>query len=197
MYKQSLLLMLLIFPMLLIPQHVRAAELLFKATHDQKTIEVWVNPQSEDLNVVEGTIKFSGPAAEGLTAQVENGQSILPMWPTPPLYNRDSQTIEFVGGVPDGFTTEGLLFILKLSPTKLGDLEIDYVEGAGYLNDGLGTKVAITSDTFTVTQNEVGSDQSRDDFSDSRTFAYATIILLVIVCGVVILRYVFKKSYTQ
>jgi hypothetical protein len=197
MYKQSLVIMLLMSPMLLIPQHVRAAELLFKATHDQNTIEVWVDPQSKEINVVEGAIKFSGGATDGLIVHVENGQSILPMWPTPPLYNRDSQTIEFVGGVPDGFTTEGLLFRLKLSPTKLGDLEIDYVDGAGYLNDGLGTKVAITSDTFTVTQNEVGSDQSRDDFSDSRTFAYATIILLVIACGAVILRYVFKKSYTQ
>ncbi len=197
MYKQSLVTVLLVSSLFLVPQYVRAAELLFKAASDQKTIEVWVNPQSKEMNVVEGTIRFSGPAADGLMVHVENGQSILPIWPNSPLYNENSQTIEFVGGVPNGFTTEGLLFRLKLYPTKTGTLEIDYVDGAGYLNDGVGTKEAITSETFMVDLNEAEGEGLGNDSSGSLKFAYATIILLVIVCGFVILRYVFKKSRTQ
>lgn len=198
MYKRSLVMMLLVLSLLLTPQYLRAAELLFKAAPDQKTIEVWVDPQSKEMNVVEGTIKFSGAAADGLVVQVENGQSILPIWPTPPLYNKDNKVIEFVGGVPDGFTNEGLIFRLKLFPTKSGDLEIDFVDGAGYLNDGLGTKEVIVSEKFVVNLNETEADRTNTDQSSSHQFAYVIIILLMIAGGgVVVLKYVFKKSHTQ
>jgi hypothetical protein len=180
---------------LLCPQYLLAAELLFKAAPDQRTIEVWVDPQSKELNVVEGTIKFSGPATDGLIVQVENGHSILPIWPTPPLYNENDKAIEFVGGVPGGFSNEGLIFKLIISPTTFGDLEIEYVDGAGYLNDGAGTKEEIASQKFVVTLNEAEADRSNNDSSRSHTFAYVIIILLVIGGGVVIFKYVFKKRY--
>ena len=183
--------------LLLSPQYLLAAELLFKATPDQRTIDVWIDPQSKELNVVEGTIKFSGPATEGLVVQIENGESILPIWPTPPLYNEDNNVIEFVGGVPGGFTNEGLIFRLKISPTTFGDLEIEYVDGAVYLNDGAGTKEVIASEKFVVNVNEAEAGRSNNDSSSSHTFAYVIIILLMIGGGVVILKYVFKKSYAQ
>lgn len=197
MYKRFFVSVFLVSPLLLTPQYLWAAELLFKVAPDQKTIEVWVDPQSKEMNVVEGTIQFSGFASEGLLAQVENGQSILPVWPTPPLYDEDNKAIEFVGGVPNGFNVEGLLFRVKLSPAMSGDLIVAYEDGAGYLNDGNGTKEVITSEPLKMTMRGEGESEMGKDLSGPTTFTYATIILLIGVIGFVIFRYVFKRNHKQ
>ncbi len=189
------------------PQQVFAAELLFEQSSDGQAIEVRVNPQSKEMNVVEGTIQFSGPGSDGLSVQIENGHSIFPIWPTPPQYDENTKSIMFVGGVPNGFSEEGLLFRLQLSQTIPGDLQIAYVDGVGYLNDGQGTTETISSQSLAihVDTNVETSEMPADtddvstisaDASPSNKSKYVTIILLGVVVGIVV-RYVFKKKYKQ
>jgi len=148
----------------IMPQIVFGAELTFKVVpgagvNDNTTlVEVRIDPESKKLNVVEGTIRFSGPATENLSVQIENGNSVLPLWPTPPQYIADEKAIHFIGGIPDGFDSEGLLFIMRISSSVAGDLGISYTDGSVYLNDGKGTKENIFSKSL-----QISLDQSSDN----------------------------------
>ncbi len=194
---------------ILMPRSAFAAELLFSASADSRTVEVHIDPQSKSLNVVEGKIRFSGPGADGLTVRIENGQSILPIWPTPPLYDEQDKSISFVGGVPNGFNAKGLLFRLQISQTKPDDLTIAYVDGNAYLNDGKGTKESVSSNplelraandgTATATNDNNKNDNNANNYSQDsgNAFKYATIILLIAIVLYVIFHNAYKKSYKK
>ena len=102
--------------LLLAPQSISAAELNFNLKSSgsgdskQSVVEVRINPQSKRLNLIEGKIKFTGSMTDKMSVQVENGNSVLSIWPVPPIYNDKDKSIGFIGGKPDGFQNEGLLF---------------------------------------------------------------------------------------
>lgn len=179
--------------LMLVPQSIFAAELYFKASPNNDFVDVRIDPQSKNLNVVEGEVKFSGSATEGLVVQVENGQSILPIWPTPPHYDADKKSIIFTGGVPNGFNIEGLLFRLRFSPVSSGNLNISY-EGNAYLNDGKGTKDDVSSKYLEININKNGYDKKTSNFVIPK---YVIITLLAIAVFVFIYKYVFKKKNKQ
>ena len=176
---------------LLMPQSTFAAELTFKNISNTETgnhttlVEVRIDPQSKSLNVVEGEIRFSGSASDGLSVQIENGHSILSLWPTPPQYDAGKKSISFIGGVPDGFSDEGLLFYLRLSPTANGNLDISYTNGSAYLNDGKGTKEAVYSKYLKIF---IGENQYQIKIK------YGIIILVMVAVLIVIFKYGFKKK---
>jgi hypothetical protein len=180
--------------LVLVPQSASAAELIFKAISNAE-IEVYVDPQSKSLNVVEGTIEFSGAASEGLSVQVENGQSILPLWPTPPQYDKNTRSIVFTGGVPNGFDAEGLLFRLRLSPTTPGSLSISYANGSTYLNDGKGTAEPISSRPLKIYVDEGMSSETSEAPSGSNEYKYTIITLLAIITLFTIFKYGLKKPH--
>ncbi len=166
------------------PLSMHAAELKFNVVPvsgvaDSVTrVDVRIDPQSKRLNVVEGVIQFGGPASDNLTVQVENGQSMLPMWPTPPQYDPRTKSIRFTGGVPNGFESEGLLFRLLISSTVTGDFTMSYTEGSAYINDGKGTKEPMKATPLTI---QAGVSGSTDNSSRSSTYTYGIIIVLIIV----------------
>jgi hypothetical protein len=144
------------------PQSIWAAELNFNVKSDkagdnkQTVVEVRVNPQSKRLNLIEGKIKFTGSMTEHMSVQVENGNSVLSIWPVAPIYNEKDMSISFMGGKPDGFQNEGLLFILKITSSGVGNLNISYADGSVYLNDGKGTKESVYSKSVQVNSNQDG-----------------------------------------
>lgn len=163
-----------------IPQSMNAAELLFKVNDNvdintPKIVEVYIDPQAKKLNVIEGTIKFSGSILDTVAVQIENGQSILSLWPTPPQYNEVEHSISFIGGVPSGFDTKGLLFRIKISSPVEGDLGIQYTEGSAYLNDGKGTKESVSSNPVTIRMHNE-SEYFEKSLSKSK---YDILILLI------------------
>jgi len=179
--------------LLIMPQIVLGAELTFKvvpniAVNDNTiTVEVRIDPESKKLNVVEGTISFSGTASDNLSVQVENGQSVLPLWPVPPLYIESEKAINFTGGIPGGFDNEGLLFRMRLSSTLYGDLDISYVNGSAYLNDGKGTGESIYSEPLKI----------RIDLGASSGFTqlmYVMIALLIVAVLFIVYRYAYKRN---
>lgn len=151
--------------MLLAPHVLFAAQLTFKtvphtaAGGGATVVEVRIDPQSHEVNAVEGVINFQGAASDALSVNVETGGSVLALWPTPPRYLSGEKAIRFVGGVPNGFHEEGLLFRLRLSSSLAGgEAIVSLIDGVAYLNDGKGTAEAIPPLAMSVTL-----DQQRPD----------------------------------
>ncbi len=177
---------------------VLAAEVIFQPVRgggaDGVTIvEVRIDPESKRLNVVEGIVQFSGSNINDILVQVENGESILPMWPNPPQYDREARAIRFTGGVPDGFDSEGLLFKVKLSSPELRTLALSYQDGAVYLNDGKGTKEPVTSKSIEITIGEKKETSEGELLQNFSAKSYGIIILFISLL-VVIYKYGFKKN---
>lgn len=183
-------------------QNVFAANLNFVVIPNKEvndtltTVEARIDPQSKKINVVEGTIGFSGPAAENLKVQVENGNSVLPLWPTPPQYLSDEKIINFTGGIPDGFDKEGLLFSMLLSSSAVGDLTISYTDGLAYLNDGKGTEEEVISTPLQISFNqssEIIVTEKENLFPNQRKYG---IVIVVLILFALLVLYAFKK-YTN
>lgn len=185
--------------LLLIPQSTFAAELTFKVVPNTVVndntiiVEVRIDPQAKKLNVVEGAINFQGTAADDLSVQVENGQSILPLWPTPPQYIESEKVIRFAGGVPGGFDSEGLLFRMRLSSASYGDLDISYVNGSAYLNDGKGTKESVSAESLKVRIDKDGYNKIIGVSSGFTKLKYAIIILI----GLAVLFLAYKYGHRK
>ena len=188
---------------MLVPRCLFAAELTFRVIPNEEIndtttlVEIRIDPQSKQLNVVEGEILFSGTASDNLSVQVENGRSVLSMWPTPPQYDINKKSISFTGGVPFGFNSEGLLFRLRLSPRIFGVLSISYIHGNAYLNDGKGTKEFISSKSLDLNINNEEQNQIHEARFNSNIYTYAIIILSVAAVLMVMFRYGLKKNDTQ
>jgi hypothetical protein len=182
----------------LVPQGIFAAELIFKVAPNTRAgdsatiIEVRIDPESKEMNVVEGTISFSGTVSDNLSVQIENGQSVLPLWPTPPEYIQSEKVIRFVGGVPGGFSSESLLFRMRLSVPESGNLAISFLKGIGYLNDGKGTRENISSEPIDVGFDKSGNSKLVDTTSGFKGLKNVIIILIVVVFFI-IFRYGYKK----
>jgi hypothetical protein len=155
--KYSYLIVLIMsFAFLLVTNSVSAAELVFKVVpnplaDDSATIvEVRLDPQTKNLNVVEGVIKFQGEAAEKLSVGIETGGSALTLWTSAPQYSSAEKALRFAGGVPDGFNQESLLLRLRLVSPSAGVASISWIGGMAYLNDGQGTKENIFAKSITI-----------------------------------------------
>lgn len=179
------------------PQGLFAAELSFQpilsaGSSTPTVIEVRIDPQAKRLNVVEGVIRFSGEPSDDLFVEVENGQSILPIWPTPPQYNKDKKSISFTGGIPNGFDSPGLLFRVRISSAVSGDVTVSYSDGNAYLNDGKGTTEAVDSKPITVHVDKTLENAKTKASSGYGT--YVIILLSILVVLIVIFKYGFKKN---
>ncbi len=177
---------------------VLAAEVIFQSVKSggadgSAVVEVLIDPQSKRLNVVEGAIKFSGADLNNLSVQVENGESILPMWPNPPQYDKAAKSIRFTGGVPDGFDSEGLLFKVRLFSDEVRTFTLSYEDGAAYLNDGKGTKEPVSSKSLEITVGKDGEGSENESVANFSAKSYGIIILFILLL-VVIYKYGFKKN---
>jgi len=158
---------------ILMPQNVFAAELIFKlipnnTVNDGATIiEARIDPQSKVLNVVEGIINFQGAIIDKLSVEVETGGSVLTLWPTPPQYLSGEKVIRFTGGRPNGFNHEGLLFRIRLASSLSGNAIISWISGTAYLNDGKGTQETISSRSITISLDKQNPDMIAKSSLDS------------------------------
>lgn len=173
----------------LAPSGTQAAEVKFAPVAGNGTVEsmirvdVRIDPQSKKLNVVEGVIQVGGTASSSLTVHVENGQSVLPIWPAPPQYDAVTKSIRFTGGVPNGFDSEGLLFRVLISSATPGDLTLSYTEGSAYINDGKGTREPVNATPLTIQIGVPTSSPAGDNSLRSNTHAYGIIVLILGVCA--------------
>ncbi len=143
------------FVLFVAPHYASAATVRFisipSAAGDGATVvEARIDPQAAKINVVEGVIALQGTLASNVTVRPETGGSLLTLWPTSPQYSAQDHAVRFTGGLPDGFTREGLLFRLRLSAVKTGTVTLSWAGGSAYLNDGKGTVEPISARSITV-----------------------------------------------
>lgn len=201
-FNKKLLINFVCLMLFLLPQNLFAADLTFKLVPsvvndrvDEKTaiVEVWVDPRSKKLNVVEGTIKLDGIGAENLSVEVLNDKSVLKIWPTIPVYIKKEKTISFTGGVPNGFDNKSLLLAIQLTPITLEDINISWISGTAYLNDGKGTKDAIIANDLLI--NEDILTKEINNLSQGKSSQYNVILLIIsIIIFVALFIYVQKKK---
>lgn len=142
--------------LLLLPQTVMAAQVIFEvvpqlsAKDKTVVIEVKIDPHLKNLNALEGVVGLKGVGAEKIFVQTETGGSIFTLWPSPPKYFANEQVIRFVGGVPGGFNQPGLIFRLRISSVASNQVNLNWISGSAYLNDGLGTAEGISSNSKVI-----------------------------------------------
>lgn len=201
---------------LIFPTTLFAADINFKSvSNDSNIVEVRLDPKSKNINVVEGVISVNfddSIKSDQINIDIENGNSILSLWPIAPSYNAEKKEISFTGGIPLGVKTEGLLFKIKISSGvgsaggigNVGNIKFAWAGGSAYLNDGKGTKESITSESITLSlaqdvenTNQKNVDQKNteniSELSGFFSLKNVTILLLSIIVLVVLL-YAYKKT---
>jgi len=187
-----------------ISSHAFAAEVSFvvvpeTTTSDSVVVEARIDPQSKNLNVIEGTLQLSGTA----TAVVVNiSRSVFTLWPTSPYYDKTNGTIRFTGGVPNGFTREGQLFTIALTSPTGEPVTFAWKEGGAYINDGKGTKESISSRSIAVQFDEKEPAKvdsiSKDGVEPKTTKSRNDMIVVSIVVALALMCvYVYKKIYKK
>lgn len=189
---------------LFLPQNVLAAQLSYKiVSSDSQTsgttavVEVRIDPEGKNVNVVEGTVTFSGSNADSLEVDIKTEKSVFPIWPTEPSYNAEKRSVQFVGGTPEGLTKEGLLFTMRLHSPVPGDVNVSWSGVKTFLNDGKGTEESTTVKSISINldaknTNRVAEENIQGIFSGFNFANSVTIISIVIL--LVILIYGYKKN---
>lgn len=122
----------------------------------------------ECVNAVNGVITYSENI---IPVDIDLGDSIFPVWVEAPVINKDTRTISFAGGLPNGYCgrvegdpqlTNKLFEIILRSPglqvggsAAGGTTTLEFTpESTVYLNDGLGTALTPTMLPATLTLTE-------------------------------------------
>jgi hypothetical protein len=142
--------------MLFLPLSAFAAQVYFKVVSntvigdEAAIVEAYIDPQTTDLNVIEGIVSLQNTKADISSVVVETGGSVLTLWPVMPAYDKHEQIIRFTGGAPEGFNQEGLLFRMRIFASQPEVSMVSWVGGAAYKHDGAGTKIPISARSLTV-----------------------------------------------
>lgn len=181
--------------LLTVPLYTEAATLYFSPTEttlyrgDAERLSVRLDVDADEcVNVVDGVISYSDNIE---VADLFIGSSIFSMWVEEPQINRESKTISFAGGIPNGYCgrvegdprlTNVLLDIIVQSPgvsigmsgsgsssgTTTDQATIAFTpETSVYLNDGLGSDAPLNTYDATVALMRTAGSESQNDWLDN------------------------------
>ena len=110
---------------------------------DTFIINLKVNTEGEEINTVEGNLKFSRDLLKFI--DFIKGDSILSLWVQEPAYFKEEGKISFLGGIPDGFRGDGKILSIVLQTISLGEAKISFQDiSKVLLNDGKGTPAQLS-----------------------------------------------------
>ncbi len=116
------------------------------ALRESFVVDILLNSEGETINTVQTSINYSPDLLEIL--DVSKGGSFLTLWPEEPLVSAPTGVVSLVGGIPNGsLVVDGRVVRLFFRAKALGTSSIRFDEdnSAIYLNDGKGTKTALSS----------------------------------------------------
>ncbi|MFH1451003.1 MAG: cohesin domain-containing protein [bacterium] len=103
-------------------------------------VELRLNTEGEEINALETKIMFPVEILEVVDTNL--GGSVLTIWPKEPTFSNSSGEISFIGGMPKGFSGDGLLAKIIFRAKSIGSANLKFTENSqALLNDGNGTKV--------------------------------------------------------
>ncbi len=140
------------FGLVILPQLAHAA--ILYATPESQSVEVnrtavvdvRLNSEKVVVNAVQARVTFNPDAVDIL--EVSKAGSFLKLWTEEPHVDAATGVITFSGGIPNGsYVINGRLITIVLRPKLVGasTIGIDAGTSGVYLNDGLGTKVGLTT----------------------------------------------------
>lgn len=125
------------------------------------TISVFIEPEGESINAVQGSVVLPNLKGE---PDVRTGNSVLSLWVDKPSFNASTKTLSFSGIMPNGYPgTKGVLLSLVFADSS--SAEGIYVSGSAYKNDGRGTEITLSKKT-TLVMKTAGSVSLPDISSD-------------------------------
>lgn len=163
----------LMFGMFLIPSGVFSAQMDFEIvstnvlTDEATIVGVYLDPEEQNLNVVEGVLKIKGSVSDdAISVFTETGDSYLKLWPTYPEYSSDERVIRFAGGNPDGIANKSLIFRIRIFSSVPQTITISTINGNAYINDGIATKEPLRSKSINVSVDSKKVPQINQNSSD-------------------------------
>lgn len=125
---------------------------------DSFVVDVRMDTEGKLINAAEVYLKF--PATLRVEG-IDQGGSILELWPEQPVFSNEDGGISFTGGIPGGFTGQGKLASIRFSSIQNdSDVPESVVVSFGdnsqtLLNDGNGTKASLSfsSGEYTLIKN--------------------------------------------
>ncbi len=113
---------------------------------DVVAIDIILDTEGRTLNAVEGTVSLSG--TNFIVKDISVAGSALTLWPRKPSLSNDGAVVSFIGGTPMGLNdAHAHLFTLFVQVGAPGTMTVSHSSVAGYMNDGLGTKVVYKEHT--------------------------------------------------
>ena len=100
-------------------------------------VEARLDTEKQNINTIEAKIIYPIDTLE--IADISDGGSIISLWPEAPKI-KDGE-INFVGGIPNGFTGDGKIFSVIFKSKKIGDATLSWSgDSKILLNDGAGSE---------------------------------------------------------
>lgn len=113
---------------------------------DKFLVTLRLNTEGKTINTLEGLIGVYSPTGPVYIHELSVAGSDFSLWPSKPSLasGKDSSSISFTGGVPNGINSQNaLLFTIALTAENPGELYVAPVSLTGYLNDGKGSPLFV------------------------------------------------------
>jgi hypothetical protein len=150
---------------------------------DTVLVSVDVDSEHVPLNVVEGTISLGASTSTALVTSVQQG-SAFPLWPRVPVYDADSNSISFTGGVPGGFnSSNATLFSIILVAKKAGTITLDPTNLSVYKNDGKGTLGTVSGTPLEISVRDAAGGVAAHTPFTPLVWSLGILILIFFLCG--------------
>lgn len=128
-----------------LPQSALAADLLFSpvtgnfSVGKEFSVQVALNPNGESVNAADGEISFDKDLLS--VSSVSKDGSVFSLWTADPAFSNTAGTIQFSGGTPTAFTTQGTVLTIKFKAKAEGTAKTAFTKGSVLAADGKGTNV--------------------------------------------------------
>ncbi len=137
------------------PSFVSATTLFFDTKEkdffvgDNIVVDVRADSEGKEINAIEGKIFFDYASKNISVGDLSVAGSAFSLWPQKPSLSMNEKEVSFIGGIPDGINSKDLVvFKIILNLDKPGKVTFKTSEINAYLNDGKGTKDAVSTDNF-------------------------------------------------
>jgi len=113
---------------------------------DKFLVTVRLNTEGKTINTLEGLVGVYSPNGPVYIHELSVAGSDFTLWPSKPSLaaGKESSSISFTGGVPNGINTQNaLVFTIALTAENPGEIYVVPVSLTGYLNDGKGSPLSV------------------------------------------------------
>ena len=99
---------------------------------------LYIDTEGQKINTLETKINFDQNVLE--VVDVITGDSVIELWMGAPIISNENGSIEFTGGMPGGYSGNGVVLKIIFKAKKTGDGNLYLSDTKILLNDGIATE---------------------------------------------------------